>query len=157
MYRPPSTPLRVFFQQFYDLLLNFCKNGEILLLGDFNTPFSSNLTTNYNLTMLLSEFSLTQHVQDATHIKDLLVTLGNLILKVLAAKVWNNLPQILRTENRFLLFMTTLTHEKMLFYILTHYKHSEISEPPYAHSNTESSTEPIFHHETTKKDVLQNV
>jgi endonuclease/exonuclease/phosphatase (EEP) superfamily protein YafD len=66
MYRPPSTPLRVFFQQFYDLLLNFCKNGEILLLGDFNTPFSSNLTTNYNLTMLLSEFSLTQHVQDAT-------------------------------------------------------------------------------------------
>jgi hypothetical protein len=82
---------------------------------------------------------------------------GNLIFKVLAAKVWNNLPQVLRTENRFLLFMTTLTHEKMLFYILTHYKHSEISEPPYAHSNTESSTEPIFHHETTKKDVLQNV
>jgi hypothetical protein len=35
---------------------------------------------------------------------------GNLIFKVLAAKVWNNLPQVLRTENRFLLFMTTLTH-----------------------------------------------
>jgi hypothetical protein len=79
------------------LLLNFCKNWEILLLGDFNTPFSSNLTTNYNLTMLLSEFSLTQHVQDATHIKDLLVTRSS-----------SNIIWQLKVENGLAYHMATL-------------------------------------------------
>ena len=77
IYRPPSSKISTFLQEFQNLLEIFVPSpSELIISGDFNIHADSDLTTSHNFSGILDNFHLTQHINFPTHghTLDLLIT-----------------------------------------------------------------------------------
>ena len=68
IYRPPSSKISTFLQEFQKLLEIFVLSpSELIISGDFNIHADSDLTTSHNFSGILDNFHLTQHINFPTH------------------------------------------------------------------------------------------
>ena len=68
IYRPPSSKISTFLQEFQNLLEIFVSSpSELIISGDFNIHADSDLTTSHNFSGILDNFHLTQHINFPTH------------------------------------------------------------------------------------------
>ena len=79
IYRPPSSHIKAFLQDFVSLLEQLVPiSGNLLFVGDFNFKLDSNNTDATKLHNLLESFNLKQHVATPTHFRghtlDLIIT-----------------------------------------------------------------------------------
>ena len=79
IYRPPSSKISTFFDEFQNLLEFFVPSpSELIITGDFNIHTDSDLTTSNKLSCILDNFHLKQHIyfptHDDGHTLDLLIT-----------------------------------------------------------------------------------
>ena len=79
IYRPPSSHIKAFLQDFASLLEQLVPiSGNLLFVGDFNFKLDSNNTDATKLHNLLESFNLKQHVATPTHFRghtlDLIIT-----------------------------------------------------------------------------------
>ena len=79
IYRPPSSKISTFLQEFQNLLEIFVPSpSELIISGDFNIHADSDLTTSHNFSGILDNFHLTQPINfpthDDGHTLDLLIT-----------------------------------------------------------------------------------
>ena len=79
IYRPPSSKISTFLQEFQNLLEIFVPSpSELIISGDFNIHADSDPTTSHNFSGILDNFHLTQHINfpthDDGHTFDLLIT-----------------------------------------------------------------------------------
>ena len=79
IYRPPSSHIKAFLQDFVSLLEQLVPiSGNLLFVGDFNFKLDSNNTDATKLHKLLESFNLKQHVATPTHFRghtlDLIIT-----------------------------------------------------------------------------------
>ena len=79
IYRPPSSEISAFFDEFQNLLEFFVPlPSELIITGDFNIHTDSDLTTPNKFSCILDNFHLKQHIHfpthDDGHTLDLLIT-----------------------------------------------------------------------------------
>ena len=79
IYRPPSSKISTFFDEFQNLLEFFVPlPSELIITGDFNIHTDSDLTTPNKFSCILDNFHLKQHIHfpthDDGHTLDLLIT-----------------------------------------------------------------------------------
>ena len=79
IYRPPSSKMSTFLDEFQNLLEIFVPSpSELIIIGDFNIHADSDLTTPNKFSGILDNFHLTQHINfpthDDGHTLDLLIT-----------------------------------------------------------------------------------
>ena len=79
IYRPPSSKISTFFDEFQNLLEFFVPlPSELIITGDFNIHTDSDLTTPIKFSCILDNFYLKQHIHfpthDDGHTLDLLIT-----------------------------------------------------------------------------------
>ena len=79
IYRPPSSKISTFLDEFQNLLEIFVPSpSELIISGDFNIHTDSDLTTPHKFSGILDNFHLTQHINfpthDDGHTLDLLIT-----------------------------------------------------------------------------------
>ena len=68
LYRPPSSDVSLFFDEFASYLANIVMaSGYLLIFGDFNFHVDSQNNAGRRFTGLLHSFNLRQHVNDSTH------------------------------------------------------------------------------------------
>ena len=79
IYRPPSSKMSTFLDEFQNLLEIFVPSpSELIISGDFNIHADSDLSTPHKFSGILDNFHLTQHIHfpthDDGHTLDLLIT-----------------------------------------------------------------------------------
>ena len=79
IYRPPSSKISTFLDEFQNLLEIFVPSpSELIISGDFNIHADSDQTTSHKFSGILDNFHLTQHINfpthDDGHTLDLLIT-----------------------------------------------------------------------------------
>ena len=65
-YRPPDNPYKQFFVDFTDIIHGLY-DKNLLILGDFNFHFDSNINPHNDFQRLCSDINLNQHVSTPTH------------------------------------------------------------------------------------------